>query len=401
MIKNYTHSNSMRIALLSLSVIVFAALLNTAKAQTSTLPKPDHIIVIIEENQANSLVIGSSVASIAPYINSFVGDTDVAVFTKLYAIEHPSQPNYLDFFAGGNQGVLDDNLPANYPFTTPNLAWELLNRGYTFATYSQDLPSVGSDVQNSSAPGTSYARKHNPVTNWVGTGQFQVPDTLNQPFTSLPMDFSQLPTVSFIVPDEDSDMHNGSYPSMVTVGDYWMQTYCSNLIEWARTHNSLVIYTFDEDDGFENNNIPTLFIGPMVKPGSYSQPDSLYNILRTVEDMYSLGQHAGAAAQATDITNIWKSAPSGIAAINANSGELKVSPNPASALLTIDATKLADVSGDITITDVTGRSISQYMMPESKILEVNTTGYTPGLYFYHLAQSNGTAQTGKFVVSHQ
>jgi len=324
-------------------------------------------------------------------------DTDAVVFNSLYAIEHPSQPNYLDLFGGNNQGVLDDNLPANYPFTSPNMAWELLHNGYTFATYSQDLPSVGSDVQNSTTG--SYARKHNPVTNWVGTGQNQVPDTLNQPFTNLPTDFSQLPTVSFIVPDEDSDMHNGTYPSMVTIGDYWMQTYLSNLIQWARTHNSLVIYTFDEDDGFENNNIPTVFLGPMVQHGTCSTNYTLFSILRTIEDMYSLNEHAGAAATASDINNVWKSAPSSINITTPNS-YLEVYPNPASTLLTFDATKLADALGEIAITDVTGRIISEYALPESKMLSINTAPYTPGLYFYQFKQGNSTAQTGKFVVAH-
>jgi hypothetical protein len=379
----------------SLALLLCGTSVNNLAAQT--LPKPDHIIFIIEENQPNSLVIGSSVASIAPYINQLALDTDAVVFNALYAIEHPSQPNYLDLFSGSNQGVLDDNLPANYPFSSPNMADELVHNGYTFATYSQDLPNVGSDVQNSTTG--SYARKHNPVTNWVGNGQYQVSDTLNQPFTSLPADFSQLPTVSFIVPDEDSDMHNGTYPSTVTVGDYWMRTYLSNLIQWARTHNSLVIYTFDEDDGFENNNIPTIFIGPMVQHGTCSTNYTLFSILRTIEDMYSLGEHAGAAATASDINNVWRSAPAGINNTTANSN-LEIYPNPTSTILTFDATKLADAFGEIAITDVTGRTIAQYTLPESMKLNINTTSYTAGLYFYHLKQSNSASQTGKFVVSH-
>jgi len=397
--------NTMRIATLAIAVFISAALADTAKAQTTSLPKPDHIIVLIEENQPDFLVIGSIGASVAPYINQLAVDTDANVLSKFYAIEHPSQPNYLDFFSGSNQGVLDDNLPVNYPFTSPNLAWELLHKGYTFATYSQDLPSVGSDVETSSAPGTSYARKHNPVTNWVGTGQYQVPDTLNQPFTALPADFNKLPTVSFIVPDEDSDMHNGTYPTTVTIGDYWMKTYCANLIDWARTHNSLVIYTFDEDDGTENNNIPTVFIGPMVKPGTCSTNYTLYSLLRTIEDMYDLGEHAGAAADSSDMVGMWKSNyvatyPSGINNITANT-ELNVYPNPSSSVLTFDATKLSSAQGEITVSDVTGRTVAEYTLPESKVLEVSTTSYPAGMYIYRLAQSNGAARTGKFVVNHQ
>ena len=400
----YQSSRKALVSAAILALLMVMGIFSPAKAQT--LPRPDHIIIIIEENQPNAWIVGNTPAPlqsqppsvIAPYINSLAHDTDAVIFQKLYALEHPSQGNYLDFFSGSNQGVLDDNLPANYPFTTPNLARELLDHGYSFATYSQDLPSVGSDAQNSTTG--SYARKHNPVTNWVGTGQNQVPDTLNQPFTALPTDFSKLPTVCYIVPDEDSDMHNGSYPSTVTIADYWMQVHCSNLIDWARTHNSLVIYTFDEDDGFYANNIPTIFIGPMVKAGTNSTTYDLYSILRTIEDMYGLGTHAGAAASAIDISDVWKSAPSGINQISSDAPSLRVYPNPASSTLSFDAGRFADASGEVSITDVTGRVIAQIAMPESKKLTINTSEYLTGLYFYHFTHGTST-ETGKFTVAHQ
>src|SRR5580692_189886 len=92
-----------------------------------TLPLPSHIVIIFEENYAYSQIIGSASA---PHINALAADPNAAVFTQFYAIEHPSEPNYLDFFSGGNQGVTDDNLPSvdvpsTYPFTTPNLCAEL------------------------------------------------------------------------------------------------------------------------------------------------------------------------------------------------------------------------------------------------------------------------------------
>src|SRR5262249_30658310 len=95
--------------------IVFAMTAPLCKAQ---VPTPTHVVVVIMENTAYSQIIGSSNA---PRINAIAADTNyAAVFTQSYAIEHPSQPNYLDFFAGSNQGVTDDNLPAGIPFTTAN-----------------------------------------------------------------------------------------------------------------------------------------------------------------------------------------------------------------------------------------------------------------------------------------
>ena len=53
----------------------------------------------MEENHGYSEIIGSKYV---PYINSLASAG--ALFTKSYAITHPSQPNYLELFSGSNQG---------------------------------------------------------------------------------------------------------------------------------------------------------------------------------------------------------------------------------------------------------------------------------------------------------
>nr|WP_264176014.1 alkaline phosphatase family protein [Effusibacillus dendaii] len=119
-------------------------------------------------------------------------------------MEHPSQPNYLDLFSGSNQGVTDDSCP--HPFSAPNLAAELIQAKLTFGGYSEDLPTVG--FTGCSSPNTrhpTYARKHNPWVNFTN-----VPTDVNMPFTNFPKDFSHLPTVSFVIPNLDHDMHDGT-----------------------------------------------------------------------------------------------------------------------------------------------------------------------------------------------
>src|SRR5436305_75805 len=81
------------------------------------VPRPDHVVVVIEENHSYSEIIGSAAA---PYINGLANQG--ALFTASYAVEHPSQPNYLDLFSGGNQGVTDDSCP--HTFSTQNLGSE-------------------------------------------------------------------------------------------------------------------------------------------------------------------------------------------------------------------------------------------------------------------------------------
>src|SRR5438093_9035376 len=73
------------------------------------LPRPDHLVLLIEENRGYSQIIGSTSA---PYINSLAQRG--ALMTNSFAIEHPSQPNYLDLFSGSNQGITSDSCPHTF-----------------------------------------------------------------------------------------------------------------------------------------------------------------------------------------------------------------------------------------------------------------------------------------------
>jgi hypothetical protein len=263
----------------------------------SGIPKPDHVVIVIDENHSFNEILGAN--SPATYIKSLASDPMAAVFTQSFAgaspaVQHPSQPNYLALFSGNNQGVADDNVPATLPFTTANLGAELLGAGLTFTGYSEDLPAAGSNVETSG----NYVRRHNPWVNWQGNGANGIPSTDNQPLTSFPTDFSTLPTLSIVVPNLADDMHDGT----IQAGDAWLQTHLDGYIQWAKSHNSLFILTFDEDDSSASNQIPTLFLGPMVRQGSYSETITHYSVLRTVEDMYSLPR-AGSSATAAPITD--------------------------------------------------------------------------------------------------
>jgi PKD repeat protein len=261
------------------------------------------------ENYGYSNIIGNSNA---PHINALVSDPNAALFTQSFALAHPSQPNYIRLFSGNHQGITTDAISTSTPFSTCNLGASLISSGHTFAGYSEDLPSVGSLATTSG----SYARKHCPWTNWQGTGTNRLPASVGQKFSSFPISsaYSTLPTVSFVIPNLNDDMHNPTFPTpnysvtAISNGDTWVYNNLTNYINWAKANNSLLILTFDEDDGGSPNKITTIFIGQMVQGGSYSTPINHYNLLRTIEDMYSL-PHCDSSAYVAPITNVWKSHP--------------------------------------------------------------------------------------------
>ena len=122
----------------------------------------------------------------------------------------------------------------------------------------------------------------------------QLTGTVNRAFTQFPTNFAQLPTVSFVVPNQLHDMHDGSRK----MGDDWLRDNLNAYAVWARTNNSLLVVTWDEDDYNGDNQIPTIFYGSNLRDGTAVNGTwTLHHLLRTLEDMYGVTTHAGAAAQ--------------------------------------------------------------------------------------------------------
>jgi hypothetical protein len=286
-------SNRRLLFLLLILVLVLSSTIVSGTSSQAAVSSPtkkykaDHIVIVVEENHSYKEILNNVHA---PYMNQLMKQG--ANLTNHYAIEHPSQPNYLDLFSGSNQGVTDDKTP-KHTFKTANLASELISKGFTFGGYSEGMPKTGFtgpyDLK------TNYARKHNPWVNFSN-----VPSTVNMTFTSFPKDYSKLPTVSFVIPNMDHDIHDGT----ITEADNWLKDNLDGYVKWAEKNNSLLILTWDEDDMSAKNKIPTVFVGPMVKKQSYSVRTDHYSVLRTIEDIYGL-QLLGKSKQAASI-DIWK-----------------------------------------------------------------------------------------------
>ena len=267
----------------TLAVLAVSSLPLVARA---ALPRPAHVLVIVEENKSFAQIIGNASA---PAINALARRS--ALFTNAHGVTHPSLPNYLAMFAGITNDNGDGCPATGISATAPNLGSELFAAHRSFAGYSEALPATGSTI---CAAGT-YARKHAP---WVAFAN--VPRDAGRTFAELPRDYDRLPTVAFLIPNVDDDMHDGS----IAAGDAWLRAHVASLMAWAQTHDTLLVLTWDE--GFDDaNTVPTLLFGPMVKPGRYAQRISHYELLRTLEDFYGLTP-TGQAKAARDIAGCWR-----------------------------------------------------------------------------------------------
>jgi hypothetical protein len=259
-----------------------------AQSRLAAPPVFDHVVIVMEENRDD----GEITAAAAPYIDQL--RRGGASLTEMYGIVHPSQGNYFAQFHGKVEGQLDQCPVPGAPFNRPNLASKLIAAGRTFGAYMQGYPGNPSTCSSG-----DYVQRHAPWLNFtnVPTGTFHTD-------AEFPGDFTQLPTVSYVIPDNKHNMHSAS----VTEGDTYLKNKLSAYAEWAKTHNSLLIVTWDESQIFNSvNDIETVFYGANVKPGEYGPSnssvgkDNHYNVLRTLEDMYGLGHNEG-SVDATPIT---------------------------------------------------------------------------------------------------
>ncbi|MFZ0847491.1 MAG: alkaline phosphatase family protein [Pseudolabrys sp.] len=244
--------------------------IKAADAIAATLPRPDHVVVVIMENHSFKQIIDPNEA---PFIYGLAKGG--ALLVNSFAISHPSQPNYFALFSGSTQGVRDND---DHSFDAPTLAGALKAARMSFIGYVE-----------SGSP-----RKHNPWESFVNAR------AVERNLRRFPKDFTQLPTVSFVIPNLDNDMHDGS----VIDGDVWLKVHLGAYAKWAKTHNSLLIVTFDEDDHGSENHIPTIVYGAHVLPGQYAERISHYSVLSTLLAMYALPP-IGETTATPPISTIW------------------------------------------------------------------------------------------------
>jgi len=285
-----------KLILLTLATALFSCEKNEPGSNTTTttttpvtgLPAPDHIIFVWLENKNYSQIIN---ASTAPYINSLLAQG--TFFSDFHALGHPSYPEYIRFFCGSDNGKKDDHCISGKPYSNENLYTLLKAKGKTFAWYSEDLPATGSDTCGMG----KYVERHNPTQCFSN-----VPKTANKKWSDFPTNYALLENVVCISPNLKHDMHDGT----IAEGDAWVKDNLQNLVNWCKTHNSVFVVYFDEDDGSSANHIPVVAVGQPVKVNHKSTKYyDHYNMTRTILAIYGANQVANTKSRET-ITDCWK-----------------------------------------------------------------------------------------------
>jgi hypothetical protein len=254
---------------------------------------PAHIAVVVMENEEYGDIVGSRST---PYINRLARTYGLA--TQMYAIRHPSLPNYLALTGGSTHGIDSDCTDCTVPGS--GLAGQLQAKGVSWKAYMEDMPSscfTGAGVGG-------YAKKHDPFVYYTGVSGNPALCSRVVPFRQLARDeaSNSLPAFTWITPNLCHDMHDCG----PAVGDRFLARTIPPLLH-ALGPRGLLVLTWDEgssEDGCcrlaTGGHIATIVAGPLARAGARLRtPTDHYSVLQTIEDLLGLPRMAGAACVCT------------------------------------------------------------------------------------------------------
>ena len=266
-------------------------------------PQSKHVVMVMEENESYSTVVGKS--SVWPNLNNLIGNGALA--TNYYANTHPSIGNYLMLTTGQ---VLTNNDNSTTVWNVDNLARRMLSSGVSFKIYAEGITQgyLGGNTG-------SYLIRHEPFALLSDIADStQVANQHIWPFTQFATDVANgtLPEFSFIVPDVNDDAHNGT-PQQA---DSWLQSKVVNPLSndstFAPGGDGVLIVDFDEASDSDTNHggghVAAVFWGPNVKAGFTQTSGTVYqhqSMLRTVMELLQLPNPPGAAATAPLMTEFF------------------------------------------------------------------------------------------------
>jgi hypothetical protein len=258
------------------------------------------------ENEEYGDIVGSKST---PYINHLAARYGLA--TQMYAIRHPSLPNYLALTGGSTFGIDSDCTGCRVPGT--GLAGQLQGKGLSWKAYMEDMPA--SCFTGSAAGG--YAKKHDPFVYFTGVSGNRSLCANVVPFTALARDETSnaLPAFIWITPNLCHDMHDCD----PAVGDRFLSRTMPSLLR-ALGPRGLLLLTWDEgssDNGCcrlaRGGHVAMLAAGPLARAGARLRiPTDHYSVLQTIEDLFGLRRIGGAACACTpSLARLLRTSPTG------------------------------------------------------------------------------------------
>ena len=282
--------------------LLLGASLTTA-IQGMAAAQAGKLVVIVEENEPYNNIVGNTQA---PYLNQLIANGEL--FTNYTAVTGSSNPNYLAMTSGLS--------PSQNP-PTPNIFQAIDGTGgaLTWKEFMESAPGNCASGNSTRIPGTSvplYTADHDPAYNYRGNTTCKTNDV---PMTSSTFNPANLPSLSYIVPNQCDDMHtlpgNGqTCPayfgpntgiSLIGMGDNWLASVVPALLAQP---NVTVVITWDEGrlNTTPSEHVVAVAAGAGVTPGSTdSTAYSHYSLEAGLYSSFGLGTAPNNGATATPL----------------------------------------------------------------------------------------------------
>lgn len=265
----------------------------------SGAPAIDKVMVIWEENQGYSSIIGSSSA---PYLNQVAHSCGLA--TNYRSSTHPSLPNYLT----NTSGVSYARSPFNKDCSpggsclsrAPSIFGQETAAGQQWRGYAESMPKPCDPVTNH-----VYAARHNPAVYYPALksdcARWDVPmGTPSAGALASAVRAGTLPAYSNVTPNVLDDMHSAS----VRRGDTWLTRWLPVITAGPdyRSGHLAILIVWDEANGSGNHtsHVPLIVMSASTPAGTrVASPLDEASFLRTCEQLTGISAYLGQAAKAT------------------------------------------------------------------------------------------------------
>jgi hypothetical protein len=254
---------------------------------------PPHVAVIVMENEEYGDLLA---APHIPYIRHLVASGALA--GQMYAIAHPSLPNYLALATGSTHGITDDCTDCSVPGS--GLAGQLSAHRISWRAYMEGMPRPCF----TGAGAGQYAKKHNPFIYADAVRTSAADCARIVPFSALARDEQArtLPRFIWVTPNLCHDMHDCDPGT----GDRFLAATVPALLA-AMGPRSLLVLTWDEgssDNGCcrlaHGGHVLTVLAGPAARHRArLATATDHYSTLQLIEDLFALPRAGGAACACT------------------------------------------------------------------------------------------------------
>lgn len=246
---------------------------------------------------------------------------------NLFAITHPSEPNYVATVGGDHWGMASDNM-FNIPSNIATIVDVLDTKSISWASYQENMPTDDSGVfsfaSNDYVSGTGnftyYVRKHNPLVIYdsVATNTSRAFRIRNFNDFAVDVNAGAIPQWVFVTPNMVNDGHDSDITFVSAWLNYWLVPLLSN--SKFNNDRTLILLTFDENkNSAVNNQVWGVLLGGAIPAALHGTTDSTfythYSSLSTVQANWALGSLGRFDTNKT-LANVYSPVASAVGYIN-------------------------------------------------------------------------------------